>query len=536
MAGTVCFHHKRKGGGGRLHVGWRLRGYAPIWYEPFVEGDDLEGEDEKMKTSIGLYAKSEGAGDDIMPGEVKWHPWYEVTPGESSIKAERQIIQKQDLECFYEYLMEKDERRIARLEKALDDPGKARRYAFLKEARKWKKKDMKKRKAKADKEGKNPWDVVLTEDEEDEDEDEGFEADEEEVAERMAERKAERKRKIDEKMMPPPSSKRGRRGNASARGRAGNFGRGGRRLGGEHNDLDDPTLMSGGRGVRASPSPSPSERSRDSREDSMFDLSDPEARTSQHNVADYFTPFLSRGNDTNYVHPTVETVSDSGDDGPGARRRRAGSLNGSGIDEEGDGESPMRQTSAQRGDHRDLARFGREFGGGSGSTTGSNHKQANWEGYNNGMSEQEALASALRASEAPEDRGRDPGMPSQSQWERILAGDFPTPLTQDRGPAGTIQHESDVDKGLGENADEDGEGGVDINDAIGAETNGERQGDGDGDGDGDGGFDINNAGAAGGNGQGRGGGTDYGSGADGEGEGEGDGEAEDGKVKGENEE
>jgi len=96
---------------------------------------------------MGLYLTPTGdaEGEDIQFGEVIWHPWYDCPAAESSSKAERAMIQRQDLFEFHAYVIEDDPLEVKRMEAALNDPGKARRWIFLQEARKWKRKDMKMR-------------------------------------------------------------------------------------------------------------------------------------------------------------------------------------------------------------------------------------------------------------------------------------------------------------------------------------------------------------------------------------------------------
>lgn len=257
MSGAIHFYRSRGGTGARLHIGWRKRGYSPVWYEPIGDYDHTEddGMGNRRRTDIGLFAQPTGdaTDNDPMPGEVIWHPWYAVDKSESSNPRERAIIHKQDLEEFYAYLIERDERELALKEAALNDPGKTRRFAFLQEARKWKRKDMRARRKRRSKRASVVADAGVNLD--------GVEINSDSSDDSGVEMEAgERTRAKKRREMPPPPVPSGRRPRAGDKRRADGSragGRGSNDLGAQRaeqtpSDHDSPLFFgSGGLGNRA---------------------------------------------------------------------------------------------------------------------------------------------------------------------------------------------------------------------------------------------------------------------------------------------
>lgn len=122
-------------------MGWRLRDWSMVWYERIGE-PDAEG-----NADIGLYRVTTGGPGwrEPMEGEVAWLPIFDPARCESKVKREREAMQKQILNDAYSYLNLRDADELLALEERLDQKDFVRWHAWFREAKKWKQKDLKRR-------------------------------------------------------------------------------------------------------------------------------------------------------------------------------------------------------------------------------------------------------------------------------------------------------------------------------------------------------------------------------------------------------
>lgn len=135
---------------GRLHVGYRKKDWSDVWTEPAKneEGKQDIYMNEEGEPEIMLYRFTlgkAGCKEELMDGEVKWHPLFDDANCESSKRIARHRMQKQFLTDAYKYLAEKDPERVRALEEDLDQPGFSRWQTWFKEAKKFKKTQMRQR-------------------------------------------------------------------------------------------------------------------------------------------------------------------------------------------------------------------------------------------------------------------------------------------------------------------------------------------------------------------------------------------------------
>ena len=119
-----------------MHVGYRLKDWSDVWYEPASE-PDIEGE-----AKIGPFKLTTGEPGrrELYEGEVAWHPPFDEKRCESSKYSDKKKMQKQFLTDAYLYLAEKDLEIVRQMEEDLDQPSFSRWQAWFSQARKWKKK------------------------------------------------------------------------------------------------------------------------------------------------------------------------------------------------------------------------------------------------------------------------------------------------------------------------------------------------------------------------------------------------------------
>lgn len=128
----------------RLHVGFRARDWHDVWLQPAMDEiqTNPEGEAEIMLYS---YTIGKAGTREPMEGEVKWHPLFDIRNCESDKIAERARLQKRFLADAYKYLVETDPEAVRTLEEELDQPGFSRWQTWFREAKKFKKTQMKQR-------------------------------------------------------------------------------------------------------------------------------------------------------------------------------------------------------------------------------------------------------------------------------------------------------------------------------------------------------------------------------------------------------
>lgn len=131
---------------GRLHVGFRRRDWTDVWYEPAGDADSNGGRD------IGLFRLTTGDRErEPQPGEVHWHPAFDVNNCESKTFRERLNMQRQFLADAHEYLAELDVDRVRELEEQLHDRHFIRWDKWFEHAKKYKRTKMKQRESRRNK-------------------------------------------------------------------------------------------------------------------------------------------------------------------------------------------------------------------------------------------------------------------------------------------------------------------------------------------------------------------------------------------------
>lgn len=136
MAEFVKFSHQR------LLVGFRRRDWTKVWYEPFLEGINVN-EDGDVPIALYQYVRGEAQAREPLEAEISWFPFYQpqnfqaVGPG---AERARKIMQQRYLWDCWRYMAEQDAAKVAQLEDTLDNPNDRQWQAWFDMARKAKKK------------------------------------------------------------------------------------------------------------------------------------------------------------------------------------------------------------------------------------------------------------------------------------------------------------------------------------------------------------------------------------------------------------
>ncbi|RMY88659.1 hypothetical protein D0862_10388 [Hortaea werneckii] len=127
--------------GRRLLVGWSLKDWSPVWYEP-VGCKDGDGPkyDANGGAEIGLYLQSTGDPQyrEPMFGQVAWFPPFDYKTFETTENREKKPLQQQFLADAYKYLSTDDRRAERSMEKDFLRSHDTRRCKFFKAAKLYK--------------------------------------------------------------------------------------------------------------------------------------------------------------------------------------------------------------------------------------------------------------------------------------------------------------------------------------------------------------------------------------------------------------
>ncbi|GAB1742486.1 hypothetical protein NU219Hw_g8031t1 [Hortaea werneckii] len=127
--------------GRRLLVGWSLKDWSPVWYEP-VGSKDGDGPkyDANGGAEIGLYLQSTGDPQyrEPMFGQVAWFPPFDYKTFETTENREKKPLQQQFLADAYKYLSTDDRRAERSMEKDFLRGHDTRRYKFFEAAKLYK--------------------------------------------------------------------------------------------------------------------------------------------------------------------------------------------------------------------------------------------------------------------------------------------------------------------------------------------------------------------------------------------------------------
>jgi len=141
---SVWFKHNR------LHVGYRLRDWSDVWYEP--RSVDASANDNGSRNDRELFTDSKGMVEhEPLEGEVAWHPPFDPKNCEARSKPAIRVMHMQFLLDAHTYMSEKDveEVRAFEEEKDAEYAGFARWQTWFSRAKAVKKKQMTAQKRRA---------------------------------------------------------------------------------------------------------------------------------------------------------------------------------------------------------------------------------------------------------------------------------------------------------------------------------------------------------------------------------------------------
>lgn len=124
---------------GRLHVGYCLRDWCKVFYEPTDERD-LEDDEAEVVPKFRFETNTANGSKRREPaeGEIAWLPHFDPQHIQTKKPKERDLIHKNTLRDAYRFLNEDDEERIRELKEELDDQNHRRWQTWFDEAIKFK--------------------------------------------------------------------------------------------------------------------------------------------------------------------------------------------------------------------------------------------------------------------------------------------------------------------------------------------------------------------------------------------------------------
>jgi hypothetical protein len=133
---------------GRLLVGHRARDWKEVYFDPRQANDakNAATEDTKgnkpEKVYFYLSKKSKEAWEAPQKGEIFWYPWYEVNTFEANTHSRKSELQWEFLTHAYNYLSERDLDTLRIMEQELDNPEWTRWNKWFEQAKRFKAKQM----------------------------------------------------------------------------------------------------------------------------------------------------------------------------------------------------------------------------------------------------------------------------------------------------------------------------------------------------------------------------------------------------------